>query len=54
MNAGAVDVRTREEKRLGKMRIDDLVKMFEEQQPHKSKNFEEFYGKAWKPEDFPV
>ena len=54
MNSGAVDVRTREEKRIGKMRVDDLVKMFNEQMPQKSKNFEDFYNKAWKPEDFPV
>lgn len=54
MNSGAVDVRTREEKRIGKMRVDDLVKMFEEQMPAKSKNFEDFYNKAWKPEDYPA
>lgn len=54
MSAGAVDVRTREEKRLGKYRTDDLVKLFESEYPKESNNFNEFYGKAWKPEDFPV
>lgn len=44
MNAGAVDLRTREEKRMGKYRVDDLIKLFESLQPEKSKNFESFYG----------
>jgi hypothetical protein len=54
MNQGSVDVRTREEKRLGKFRIDDLVKLFESEMPAKSKSFSDYYSKSWKPEDFPV
>lgn len=56
MATGTVDVRTREEKdnRLGKMRVDELIKMFESLLPKRSKNYEEIYNKVWRPEDFPV
>lgn len=54
MSSGCIDVRTREEKRLGKMRIDQLADMFDGLMPERSKNFKEFYSKSWKSEDFPV
>jgi hypothetical protein len=49
MESGTVDIRTRENKRIGKMRIDELHAYFQSLIPAKSNAFEKFYEKAWKP-----
>lgn len=54
MHTGSVDVRTREEKREGKFRVEDVVKLFHEQSPKKSKNFKDFYVKSWNPSEYPA
>ncbi len=52
MSAGLVDVRTRDNKRHGKKRIDELVKMLEAEEPEPAKKFAEFYKKAFNPSKF--
>jgi len=49
---GTVDIRTRENKRMGKMRIDKLVAYFESLMPAKSTMYQQFYEKAWDPAQF--
>jgi len=45
---GQVDIRTRENKRMGKMRVDELHFYFQTLMPNKSTAFEKFYADAWK------
>lgn len=52
--AGCVDIRSRDNQRLGKMRVDDLAKFFKEQLPKPSSSFDSKYVSAWKAEDYPV
>ena len=52
MQQGTVDVRTRDNQRLGKMRIDKLHEYFQSLLPSKSKTYEKFYEKAWDPANF--
>lgn len=52
MNEGTVDIRTREEKRMGTMRIDKFHEHLQTLYPAKSKAFEQFYAKAWDPAHF--
>ena len=54
MHEGTLDIRTREEKRLGKKRVDEVHKYFKSLYPEKSKVHKEYFSKMWKPEDFPV
>lgn len=49
---GEVDVKTREHKRLGKMRVNDVHAMFSELMPDKSSYYHKFYEKAWDPAKF--
>mmetsp|Transcript_18996 Transcript_18996/g.29132 ORF Transcript_18996/g.29132 Transcript_18996/m.29132 type:complete len:884 (+) Transcript_18996:485-3136(+) len=44
---GTVDIRSRDNKRIGKKRVDELPAFFETQQPAESKRHGEFYSKAW-------
>lgn len=46
--AGQVDIRTRDNKRMGKMRVDELHYHFQTLMPAKSGAFERFYADAWK------
>jgi len=50
--SGQVDIRTRDNKRMGKMRIDELNHYFESLMPKKASMYDEFYRKAWNPADF--
>lgn len=52
MVAGTVDVRTRDNVRHGKMRIDQLVDHLNTLSPSKSGSFDDFYKNAWNPADF--
>lgn len=52
MKAGTVDIRTRENQRLGKMRVDKLHEYFQSLLPKKSKAYKAFYEKAWDPAMF--
>jgi threonyl-tRNA synthetase len=57
VKTGTVDVRSKEgtqEKRMGKKRVDEVVKYFDSLMTPKSKSYKELYAKAWKPEDYPV
>lgn len=47
--AGTVDVRTRENQRLGKMRVDILHTYFQSLLPPKSEAYNKFYENAWDP-----
>lgn len=49
---GTVDIRTRENKRMGKMRVDELHEHFQSLMPSKSNKYEQFYAKAWDPSTF--
>lgn len=51
---GHVDVRSREDKQIGNMRVDKLVEYFKGLLPQESNSYNNLYAKAWKPEDFPV
>ena len=51
---GEVDIRTRENKRMGTMRIDKLHDYFQSLLPKHSKAYEKFYEKAWDPSCFKV
>ena len=50
--AGTVDIRTRENQRLGKMRVDNLHGYFQSLLPKPSDAFNKFYEKAWDPAMF--
>lgn len=47
-----VDIRTRDNERMGKMRIDQLHEHFQSLLPSKSNEYEKFYQKAWDPSQF--
>ena len=51
---GMVDIRSRDNQRVGKMRVDDLVKFFLDQNPKPSRSHDKLYSKMWSPKDFPV
>jgi len=52
---GKVDIRTRENKRMGQMRLDEFHNFLQEtEMPSKSKVYEQFYEKAWDPATFQV
>jgi len=51
---GMVDIRSRDNQRIGKMRIDALVQFFNEQTPKPSRSHDNLYGNVWRPEDYPV
>jgi histidyl-tRNA synthetase len=53
MAAGLVDVRTRDNVRHGKMRVDALHTHLESLKPKESASFNEFYGNMWTPEQYP-
>ena len=48
-----VDVRTRDNKRHGKMRVDDLAEHLKTLEPEKSQSYKNMYAKAWDPANFP-
>jgi threonyl-tRNA synthetase len=50
--SGMVDIRTRDNERVGKMRVDQLHEYFQTLMPGKSNKYEEFYAKAWDPSKF--
>lgn len=53
--AGTVDIRTRENKRMGTMRLDEFHEFLQStEMPNKSKVYEQFYAKAWDPAHFKV
>ena len=52
MAQGLVDVRTRDEKRHGKMRVDAVAEWLKKEQPAPSSAFEKMYEKAWDPAKF--
>jgi hypothetical protein len=52
MKSGTVDIRTRDNQRMGKMRIDKLHEYFQSLMPNKSRMYEQFYEKAWNPANF--
>ena len=49
MQDGLLDVRTRDGKRHGKLRVDKVVEMMKEEQPENAKAFNDFYAKAFDP-----
>jgi hypothetical protein len=51
---GMVDIRSRDNQRLGKMKVDDLVKFFLDQNPKPSRSHDKLYKKMWNPADFPA
>jgi hypothetical protein len=53
MNAGLVDVRTRDNVRHGKMRVDALGKHLETLKPAHSKCHEIFYSDIWCADKYP-
>ena len=48
---GRVDIRSREDKRVGKMRIDELAEFFRSLSPKPSRSHDNLYNNAWKPEN---
>ena len=52
MKQGLVDVRTRDEERHGKMRVDQLAEVLHGLRPKVSNSFENFYDNIWDPEDY--
>lgn len=53
MKAGLVDVRTRDNKRHGKMRVDDLVAHLNTLEPQVSNAESKYYEGAWDPSNYP-
>jgi threonyl-tRNA synthetase len=51
--SGSVDVRNRDDKRMGKMRVDKLVEYFESLMPKPSPKSFDFYSKAWSADKYP-
>ena len=51
---GQVDIRSRDNQRVGKMRIDELVQFFRNQSPKPSRSHDNLYSNIWRPEDYPV
>ena len=54
VKSGCVDVRTRDNERVGKMRIDEVAALFQSLMPKKSNMYEHLYEKVWSPVDYPV
>lgn len=52
MNEGLLDVRTRDNKRHGKLRVDEVVRMLENEKPKPASAFKDFYAKAFDPAKF--
>lgn len=50
---GMVDVRSRDNQRVGKFRIDDLVTFFNDLTPKPSRSHDKLYQKVWDPKNFP-
>ena len=50
--SGTVDVRSRENVRLGKMRIDKLHEYFQSLLPAKSDAYKKFYENEWDPAEY--
>jgi len=54
-DSGTVDIRTRENKRKGTMRLDEFHEFLQAtEMPSKSSVYEQFYAKAWDPAHFKV
>ena len=53
MRDGLVDVRTRDNKRHGKMRVDDLAEHLKTLEPEPSSSYKKKYESAWDPANFP-
>lgn len=53
MEEGTVDVRTRDNKRHGRWRLDDLLEHFNSLMPGESMNSKKLYEKAYNPADYP-
>ena len=51
---GAVDVRSREDKQIGRMRVDKAAEYFKGLLPSESSSYDKLYSKVWKAEDYPV
>ena len=51
---GQVDIRSRDNQRLGKMRIDQLVTYFQNLSPKPSRSHDNLYSGIWRPEDYPL
>ena len=51
---GTVDIRTRDNKRMGKMRIDELHAYFQTLYPQESNKSKLFYEKSWNPANYEV
>jgi len=49
---GTVDIRTRDNERIGKMRCDDLHLYFQTLKPDLGSKYEEFYAEAWDPKKY--
>lgn len=54
MKEGLVDVRTRDNKRHGKIRVDLVAEMLEKEKPAPATASDNFYENAWKPEDYGI
>jgi hypothetical protein len=52
MKTGTVDVRTRDEKRHGKIRLNTLVEMFKDMYPKPSEKHERLYKNMYNPDDY--
>jgi hypothetical protein len=53
-NDGTVDIRTRDNERIGTKRIDELHNYFTSLLPAHSDKYEKFYENAWNPANFPT
>jgi threonyl-tRNA synthetase len=53
-HSGHVDIRSREDKQIGNMRVDKCVEYFRGLLPKESNSYNNLYNKAWKPEDYPA
>lgn len=49
---GTIDIRSRDNQRIGKMRVDKAHEFFQSLLPKNSNKFEQFYEKAWDPAHF--
>ena len=52
MKDGLLDVRTRDNKRHGKIRVDEIARMLESERPIPSSSNTNFYKNIWKPETY--
>ena len=52
MKDGLVDVRTRDNKRHGKIRVDEVARLLETERPIPSSSNTNFYKNVWKPETY--